>query len=66
VRDQPNCDQSPEWEPLKGRPYDDGGELQLMSVSGNTTEFQNRLDIDTDVSKELAPRNGFRCARIGG
>ena len=43
MRDQPNCDQSREWRPLKGRPYDYHDELQLMSISGNTTEFQNRL-----------------------
>ena len=43
VRNAPKYDQPLEWRPLKGRPFDTDEELQLVSVLGNVTEFENRV-----------------------
>jgi len=43
VRNALKADLSAEWKPLKGHPFENVKELQLMSVLGNVTEFESRI-----------------------
>ena len=46
-----------DWKPLKGLPYDE--ELRLTSVSGNVSEFENRLGYRYRCVKENGVKQWF-------